>query len=787
MLFCAIFQVLQRTGKARKRKIFQWPEMGESKEFSSSARLLHDRIIAIMKSQRVAPRPEQVIQECTEAAVKLCDDNKHDKINDLVEIILRYREHLQYSDIIFILIQKLLAAKPQLASSLVRALMRQCTFNSGPLLQVLMEHAEVTEVKQLLRKFFNTKQSTRRPSGNLDNFVSLDTFFEDLEEEKNASDINRKIHIFLRKSSELTQPQLLQIVKGMKEDDRDNLEILKLVLTLNRKNVSQRRLEKIRGAEVEPLIPIACPKLVDLVSHEVFSGMHSEYKIESLFTLLSDMLLPAFIPVIEAINVAFLQDEKFSGLLRNIASYIKAENFIEIIKPIQIAKHCQIFRSLSNSDISTYLSLYQSFSGDESQLNDVIYSMPGFTNFCTDHTHSIDKLLRIFRAHIHTHRMSVCAALEKLLDSHMLNIQGNCILDSPVDKTDSVRVLESVTNCGIFSDIVEVFCVSTNTECNRVLELMVGLTGADLSGQLADVIMNPHDDGGMDLYSALRLLPYFVNKWQYDYSLVAELLSLCLSNQPNISKKAYHLLGLVYSLHNKVCICDLLFSVDSSHINSSSRDRLSLLVSILRRGCPGCKCPDMSSRFFSELFRSLSSGNVKARKFAGETVIELVQSPLIRAYLLGNLNDRNNDPELLGGCLSTLLVILEHITSNQEYLMRKQADDDESSPDRQFICSAALSVFGISLSSEMHVKRVLQVFILLFPLRICKPFHDEMLFILTKYIPNFNKKYNRELKECVYVAKAQNIRFTKEMALLLKFKNTKGKSKDIPVLKNRTS
>ncbi|KAI5169818.1 hypothetical protein PAEPH01_1023 [Pancytospora epiphaga] len=766
--------------------------MSHIEELSDVALVLHNRILSAITANNLTCDATTIVKSLCEAILKLMANRQTDKIKSMLEIIIAYRENITYGELLY----KVIEISLPMYSSLSLSILKSCIKNDSntdrqKFINLLLENTAIPDCKYVLARYLGvskTETATITPvegvSLNVQSIQNTDEFLAILSTlPSESSETNEFIYEYLGKIESMELVELQNIGRVLLRGHKRNLDILCYIFSFYRKLVNnnniRRHTEHVKG----PCEPLLTPKIIELVRHEVVEASHPEPRIESFVALFSDLLFPSFIPMISAVNELFIFEGKYLGLLKNIVKYVGVEEFIEVVKPLQMEKHYKILRSVSNCDLETFISLYSQYDCEAkaTSRNCLVSCLPGFCNYCTDYSENIDKTISILKGAFKTFRNVACVALEQLIHSHTLNMQSKLVLDNPIPREMSVRILEAVKNSNIINDLISVFIQTTNNECDTVMEMMVSLTGQDLSSELSQVIKNPECNSNIRLYDALRLMVFFVNRWTYDYDLISELLRLRSSPENNVQKKAYFLLNALCSSHSMPCFCDLLFN-DSMVHSSSTRNRLLLLHTIVRKGCINCKCENMLEKFFSELVRHSKDGNVKSRKFTKEIITQLAGNIEFRRYLLSIIARETEDQGLIGGGISASVILLGVIGG--EY--RNEACEMDVTT-YEFVKALLSRISQVSFNSDAFIKEIIQIYTLVFNMKSYSAFADDAIFIISKYITRYHKKFNSELRECCFAAKRKNYTLSKEMVTHLRFKNRADEPKDIQVLKTRAN
>lgn len=571
--------------------------MNHENELTDTSRRLLGKITAMLVASRQPADPDRIIQSCCTAVLKLCIQNGVEKTRGLLEIIISYREHIVYNDTLFAVVQSTIDVHTSLALAILKsAIANSETLDRQRVMDFLLTKNAYSGVRYVLRRHFNLATARAVEPA----VLSTDEFLKKLAVVENSgSDAGEFILKFIRNAEKLEPGALARIVQAMPSEGASNFEILKCVYTLNEWNMNARRIARMGGAGMEEpdASSIVTPKLISLTTAEILEGQHPENELKEFVALFSYMLLPGFVPLVEAVNAAFVAENKFTGLLRNIMRYTGTEVFIDIIRPVSVEKHCNIFKDVSNCDVSVFMDLY-SHTPEDSRIC-LVPCLPGFADYCTDFSNSIDGFITVMKEHLMTHRSIVCTAIERMIYSHRLNLNSILGLKSPIERGESQRILKALSESEIVHDVVDAFVRCNDNECDRALELLVVLTGLNMADELAAVIIgHGKDNARLGLGDALRLMPFFISKWEFDYDLVGELLQLCSSAESSTSKKAYALLNCIYNAHRVPCICDMLFTSSSAQMHpAAAKSRIALLYTVIKRGCPECKCEGMRDRF----------------------------------------------------------------------------------------------------------------------------------------------------------------------------------------------
>lgn len=520
-------------------------------------------------------------------------------------------------------------------------------------------------------------------------------------------------------------------------------------------------------------------KLLNLVRFEVLEkdldGKRFE-NIMELFSLVSNFLLPCFSLLIKEINLKFLAGEnRLCSVLRNIASYIKVEEFLDIIEPLNIKKHSQILKGLSNIDLSVFVDIYNTYANDEtdsSSIHYILLFLPGFCNYCTDFNENIYQVLEIFK--IHLPNACIFNSLEKLIFSHKQNLNENLCLNNPIPKEDSVKILSAIKDSKIIFNIIN--CYSEHP-IDSLLEIMIDVSGLNifpvLYRNIVDISYDFNDNNiscieyeniKFNLYDSLRLMVFYVKNNLFHIDFISRIMDLCSSPESSIQKKAYSLLCSIYKYGSStVCICDNLFtSLERTVQGPSLGGRIMLEYTILNKGCkthiPTIKTDEMIYKFYTELVKGTNKGNIKCRKILSDIIYDLKENLLFIDFIKLNTTPSCPDPDLLIGLIETISCLIDF----------KSFDD-----------------YDLLFNTSMYSQDVIKPFLIVFTKILDESNKERIFSIVDNYIEKFFKKFNKQLREfCIFVGK-KNINLSSKMKTLLRFKNKGGKTGDIEVVEKK--
>lgn len=568
-------------------------------------------------------------------------------------------------------------------------------------------------------------------------------------------------------------------------------------------------------------------KLLNLMKFEIFENENnSEESLLEMVSHISSFVLPGFSSLLRDLNSKFLHSDnnnnnnninnsKLTSILRNLVSYIKIDEFIDIVEDINISKHYLLFKGISNSDISVFLDLYSKYPNDR----DCILSLlPSFSYYCTDQYDNYISFINIIKSHIKTHPTIVSLTIERLIQSHRNNLQNELKLVNPISKEESLRILRGLD--GILNGMMEVYMESKGNEYDCAIESLIDLLflleeynsnniniGGKMenfssSNQITTVMFKSimdcinNENNSSNLYNALRLLPFFVKYSYFDFDFISRLVELCSSSEIDIQKKSYHLLYCIYNKgRTDVCICDILYSSLGRTVNGpSEKNRILLQYSIIKRGC---KCTSnnfnnngsnnnnndnttntnnntnininnnnvasavMFDKFIKEILENIITGNHKCKKAIKEILRDIVDDQFVK-FLILNMN--SDDSKIVSGCIEIFHFILENNLHYDEIIVRR--------------------LIEVGSHSQSVSKQVLSIFILLIKehLDVFDQFRDDILNLVDSYISQFSKKMNSQLREFCVIAEKKGI-LTKVMRSFLRLKNSGGKVREIKIVK----
>lgn len=779
-----------------------------------------------LASAGTEPTPENIASACCEAIVEL-DSRSQTEYGELLDIVMKFASSIKLSRDFVKTVSVAIGQHYGSVLCILKAYFR--ANHPSPvnlkaegsemlsLFQVLIKHSESKGMSNLVARHFDVRGyleecSIEQKVNLLKN--SLEIFGDQVDVVEfmaaNRIESNALILSYLEHKSLCDDGvpcgKLREIIDLVSPEAPENLRILTHVLAFNRQNVVRSRLQS-------PSDRVECAglfsgKLFDLVRYEVIDAQTHEKKLEELVSLLGDMILPNFIPLVREMNEKFLCSAQLSSLMRSIASYMKVEEFMDIIQPIDIRKHYRILKSISNVDLGVFIGLYKAYSrSTEFEQLDLDYTraetfscvswsgdaldclmvcLPSFCYYCSDCNNNIANVIKIFRAHLPTHRSSVCSAIERLVQSHSMNVCGTLLMGNPVERSESMRILDSIRQSGIFHELLQAFVKSRSTECDSALRLVADLCHADMSSSIIPVIMGDIEDPDLSVYDSLRLMPFFVKGRTFGFDFVSRLAELCCSAEVDVQKRAYYLLYCIYtSTDTDACICDILYSsMERSVSLPSEKNRIMLEYAILKRGCKRCSIEhkaDVHSKFLAELVRSAKLGNAKCKKLVRDIVVEMVDSLQFRQFILSHMVKEITDPDLLCGCIECAGFMLDHMGSNQEYISSHGA----SECNRMFVQDLFGCLISVSLYSQDVAKHILKVFIASIKMKEYEAFVPGMLRIVDSYIPQFSKKYNRDLKNFCIAAGSMGHGLTRAMKTLLRFRNKSGRPKELLVVRKQ--
>ncbi len=756
----------------KNKKLNAVLNMSHIEELKGESLEIHNKIIELLEYSGVEAKPNEIITNCLEAIKKLYKSGNSGKASSLLSILTCYRDSIVFDDLLFSVIKLTLNDFPSLTKSIIKSGIRNTeNWDFSQLGLFLSKNFNIKGVRYILRKYSEQLKNSEN------DMVNEKTDLFELFKTNKEKCMNFEILKFLKNRENVSNDELLEIIANIKKNGDNNLQILMLLYKFYRNNQIEYNVRKKQEINVT-YKSIICPRLVELTEDEMFLRNHSEKILEEFVGSFSDFLFPNFISLIYSVNLIYMNEGKMSNVLRAIIKYIKLEKFIEIVKPLDAKSHFILFKDVTNADIGTFIMLYNNSSDN---LNYLMPVLVGFSTFCTDHNHNIEKYLDIMKEALTINFRIACTAIEKLINSHMLNIESNCLLPNPIPKDDSKRILNAIKLSKIHDNVINLFLKDDTSENCEVIKLLANLSDLNFGEKLLNIILGREIDERITLYKSLKLMRFFIDKVAYNFEFINRLLEICVNGNSNEQKLAYSLLAIIKTSDNLFCICDLLFTNEMLSVTSTkSKNRLALLYAIFSNKCQNHISDNFIPRFYTELLKFSVVNNIKSRKFASEIIFKLQENSDLRQFVINKIKIYNNDINLLTGALKTGSIIINAISLTKQYISENQLADTDLSFINYFISE----IFDISFSYELIVKHVLDVFSVYYSLECCKPWHSQISDIMKTYIKNYSKKFNTKLKECVLIAKNNKVLLNKEMKLILRYKNKAGKEKNIQVIKN---
>lgn len=711
-----------------------------------------------------------------EIVVKFCDNET--EITDLLKKVISYGlVKTEYKGISLGLIKKLYC------KALIKLLLKH--LDSMAICNILMKNDFDDFQINLDQKILILKNCSSE-------FLNINVI--DFARDNNLQgDLNllflKYLQIIKEKSKNLNKNDLEFIIKSI-QIENDNLKLLILIFYFNKKNSFKGGYECIS----------LTGKIQDLVRYELIDREYTEEVVE-LISSMSNLLVPSFLRLIKDINIKYLQDQhKYSTVLRNIATYMKMEDFLEIIQPINMKYHFKVLKGVSNVDISIFLDLYHScakmdnnieYSGnyefekiyhgsakmdnnieyngnyefekiEDKQIPYLLNCIPSFCNYCTDFQGNIGQFLGLLAHYLPS--SFVFSGLEKLIHSHLQNINSSLKLGVPIPVEQSQTILSAVVNSKIIYNVLDSFIKSQDFNIDYLIGLLIKIDDIDIGEALSQFIMNPNQELTLfdpsykiRLLDALRLLIFFTLKKDFNYDFISRLLQLCNDEIP-IQKCAYRLLNSIYENGNtNICICELIFSLQANTKLPSIRNRLRLEYTILKKGCSHHIKPEVYERFYQEMMTNFKDGNGKCKTFIKSVLMDLKDNDQFINFLISYTSSANKDDKLLYGCVEACVFLLEANLSLAE------------------------SLFEICYYSQEVVRDVLNGFSLL----IRDEYIDRIFRVVDAYIEKFGKKFNKELKQFCIKLINKKIALSPKMKTLMSFRNKSGKSKEYEIIKKK--
>jgi len=721
--------------------------MAHLNELDNETKFLHSKIVEIMHSRGIDIREESIIENCCKAIAKLEKSSKTRKISLLLKLIIAHREHVRLNGDILGILDVSIRQEPELMLSILKCCLANSEFkNIDEIQHALEKYAEEPKVKLFMRKHIE-KRLGRDKKESID---ELERRIDIMIAEMAPS--NAEVLEFLRQNKGLPARIIEKIPFAVSTDQGGLMEILEAYYALAKHSTT------------------VSTRVVELTAHVVLEEEHYDDEIARFVSSFSHLLLPSFTKLVESMNAAFLEKKKYASALRNIIGCMGIESFIDLVSPVEMSRHAAIFRNVSNTDLSVFVRLYKRYACENSsnELSHLLECLPGFCSYCTDYDGVIGEVLMICKSSIRDSRGAVCRALEKLIYTQRQNLAENLVLPNEIPREHTARILAEIRDSGIVNAVLGAFLCDSGVQCDSVLELLVDLTGIDMSSELESIILKRAVNSGISGSDAVRLMPFFVRKWSYNYDLIAELMSQCSSSEASVQKRAYTLLTAIYKEKDVPCVCDVLFASTERLLQApAARHRILLMYTIAKKGCP-CAA-DIKNRFFQCVSKYASEGNAKCKKMVKEIICEVIENRELYEFILSNIDPEAEDVHALTGYVLLLQIVVDCM--------------ERYGAAESIVSGLFERIKRVCFVSETIVRPAICIFGRMLRMECFAPFVDEIASILSQYMRTYSKKYNRELKDVAMIAKSAGCELTKEMRTMLRLKNRGGSCKKIEVTK----
>lgn len=755
-------------------------------KLSPEAEHIHKKLLHSNSVGKLTARPFDLLNSCYQITSELVSKNRTNGasknhtngINIVLEIIWLYSSSIKITPAYLKMVESLITVETERTLELLAlAINRSSKEELSDVKEILHRHSSLKGVKH----FLETKlpETAVKPSLNL--LVSAEDIL-------NGQIHDTKLILEYLKGSELVGDELLsKIVALLSEDSKHLTEILNYIFIHNKKLCTV-----LRSAN-QPLKSLQItPHLVSIVTSAVLSG--SDQSADELVGNISSLLIPSFISLIRKLNEQFIDNNRFVSTLRNIIGYIGYAVFSEIITINDITKYYTILKSISNADLSHYISLYNEFASNTDCESVLVSLLPCFSNYSTDNNRVIHIFMNILQNLLTKYPGKVSSALEHLIRTHHLNLSERLVLANPIDSNSSTRILSYISNSNIGNELVSCLNARPGNEFDGAILALINYCGFDISQQIYQIVLSP-SSSSISLYTALHLFPLFASKFVlYNFELVSSLLQHSSSDEPKIKKKALLALESLIGQGIPECICELFFTSKMSvSSNSGNKNRISLLIGLLKMKCSSCKLENRYETILDEIFSSLFSTKIK--KMVEDMLPELSANLAFREYLVKRIDLNSGNVPLQSGLIWASSFIISYISNNGLYL-----DSCSSScNDAEFIYQLVERVKEVCLSSAELIEPTIHL--------ICAILNGEhhsglvsgLLGILVKYAEtakakkiNENgltkrqrKEIERGMRECAVIARKHGYKLDRRIYAILNLRNKGGPEKEIQVLKER--
>lgn len=825
------------------------------------------KIKSVLISQKIPTSPENIVKACFETILKLINNSKHDKavVKTLFAIVVQMKHFDINQQSLEVISRCISEYTSEIVTLLKFHFISKCTGTKCTedkctrdikcentytgdkyaeniqntysrsiqneeiihpvLFNVMVRHLKSQSVSNLLAKYIsdiNSIHSLKDQVSLIKNSLPVLGAKIDVIDFINRNvvdpeDMNDLIHSFLEYQYSIDGFVEIDIIKDIIENKLNEDKSNRTTNSKNDRSVMVRIItllmffykKSIRNTTSANITPICSPKLLNLIHFEIFENQNnSEESLLEMVSHLSGFILPGFSSLLRDLNDRFINNNtaKYTNLLKNMISYIKIDEFIDTVGSIDISKHCLVFKGISNVDVSVFLDLYRTYPND---VDCVMSILPSLSYYCTDYYDNSVYFIDILKSHIKTHPTAVCSAIEKIVQSHKVNLQSDLKLNNPISREESLRFLRGLD--GLLYELIEIQMTRKGNEFDSAIESLVEATvllndkkSVEMMNHLVSSLLSSiNDQTSTSLYNALRLMPFFVKYHWFDFDFISRILELCSSSENDIQKKAYFLLYCIYSKNRTdVCICDILYSSLKRTVSGSSmRNRILLQYSIIKNRCinhnnhvvnNNCRfnnscinsnncvvnnnCINSNNsinnnsinddnylRFINEMIENITTGNHKCKKAIKEIINEIAVGEFVD-YLILNMN--SNDPKTVSGCVEISNLILNLNNACLDNVRR--------------ILESLIKIGSYSLAIS---KLVISIFIALLRTHpdIFEEFQNEILNLIDSYISHFSKNMNSQLREFCVLAEKKNI-LTRQMRSFLRLKNSGGRIREIKVV-----
>jgi len=185
-----------------------------------------------------------------------------------------------------------------------------------------------------------------------------------------------------------------------------------------------------------------------------------------------------FLGLVRVMGEKYIEgDNKYQFILGAVAVMMGIEELLGMYEEglIDVERWAPVIRASCNSDVSFFLKLYKGVSKKEGKnsikMCVLLNCLPAFCNYCSDHYGMVGEFIDVMKTSLGNRNAvsSVYNGLNRMIHSHQGNVKGGLVLRNSIAVEDSKRILEAIFSSGIG---LEILCME-NGEGSEEMDVLL--------------------------------------------------------------------------------------------------------------------------------------------------------------------------------------------------------------------------------------------------------------------------------------------------------------------------